>query len=117
MKIATDGRDIRNRFDGIYICIHAIKTGFMEACIPVICMDGCWLKGPHGGFLLTACGIDGNNNYYPIAYAVVGSKNTDTWTWFMNLLKRDLKIEDTSLFTLMSDKQKGMLIYYTFYCL
>ncbi|KAK4394427.1 hypothetical protein Sango_1597000 [Sesamum angolense] len=34
-------------------------------------VDGCHLKGPYGGVLLTVVSIDPNNNLYPLAYAVV----------------------------------------------
>lgn len=37
-------------------------------------MDGCHLKGNHGDVLLSTISIDGNNEKFPIAYGVVGSK-------------------------------------------
>ncbi|CAL8169030.1 unnamed protein product [Prunus armeniaca] len=42
--------------------------------------DGCHLKGPYTGQVLTVVGIDGNNGLYPVAYAVVEveSKNWST---------------------------------------
>ena len=93
----------------MYICLHALKTSFKEGCRPVICLDGCWLKGITGGILLTACGIDANNSYMPIAWAVVHKENMDTWAWFMRLLKQDLNIDEPKFFTIMSDKQKCMI--------
>ena len=38
-------------------------------------MDGCFLKGPYKGVLLTAFGLDGNNGYLPIAYGVGGKED------------------------------------------
>lgn len=105
--IKTDGSDGINRFDRIYVCLHALNEGFIRSCRPVICLDGCWFKGTYGGILLTACGVDGNNSYLPIAYAVVKKETTETWSWFMAHLKHDLRIQDPTKFTLMSDKQKG----------
>ncbi|KAK4391534.1 hypothetical protein Sango_1931200 [Sesamum angolense] len=76
---------------------------------PIIGVDGCHLKGPHGGILLTAVGIDPNNCLYPIAYAVVGSETKQSWEWFLMLLKKDLHILRNGIYTFISDKQKGLL--------
>ncbi|KAL2253510.1 UNVERIFIED_CONTAM: hypothetical protein Sindi_0145700 [Sesamum indicum] len=75
----------------------------------IICVDGCHLKGPHKGILLTAVGVDPNNNLYPIAYAVVQRESTDTWEWFLTVLKQDICIQRDSEYTFMSDKQKGLI--------
>ncbi|GKD25624.1 putative integrase, partial [Tanacetum coccineum] len=45
----------------------------------VIGLDGCFLKGTCRGELLTAMGRDGNNQMFPIAWAVVNVENTDNW--------------------------------------
>ncbi|XP_062103889.1 uncharacterized protein LOC133815010 [Humulus lupulus] len=55
-----------------------------------------------------AVGVDGENSLFPIAYAVVEKENTETWKWFLGLVKEDLDIDDPSRFTLMSDRQKGL---------
>ncbi|KAL2237903.1 UNVERIFIED_CONTAM: Cyclin-U2-2 [Sesamum indicum] len=39
---------------GFYVCFAAVKNGFLSGCRPFIGVDGCHLKGPHGGVLLTA---------------------------------------------------------------
>ncbi|KAK4409404.1 hypothetical protein Sango_0013400 [Sesamum angolense] len=36
----------------------AVKKGFLSGCRPFIGVDGCYLKGPHGGVLLTAVGVE-----------------------------------------------------------
>ncbi|KAL0396236.1 UNVERIFIED_CONTAM: hypothetical protein Scaly_0072000 [Sesamum calycinum] len=36
------------------ISVKAVKKGFLSECRPFIGVDGCHLKGPHGGVLLTA---------------------------------------------------------------
>ncbi|KAL0362027.1 UNVERIFIED_CONTAM: hypothetical protein Scaly_1157900 [Sesamum calycinum] len=67
------------------------------------------LYGPHGGVMLTAVGIDPNNDSFPIAYAVVGGETRETWEWFLTLLRNDLNIHRDSDYTFMSDKQKGLI--------
>ncbi|CAL9019756.1 unnamed protein product [Prunus brigantina] len=48
-------------FERIYICLAGSKKGFLEGCRPVVGVDGCHLKGPCSGQILTAVGVDGNN--------------------------------------------------------
>ncbi|KAL0748132.1 hypothetical protein Bca101_030134 [Brassica carinata] len=42
--------------------------------------------------------------------AVVQVENTDNWVWFIAKLKADLGIGDGEGFTLIPDRQKGLLI-------
>ncbi|KAL8472249.1 hypothetical protein ACS0TY_029459 [Phlomoides rotata] len=97
-------------FRGMYVCFQAVRIGFNSGCRPFIGVDGCWLKGPHGGILLSAVGVDPGNSIFPLAYAVVSKENKDTWGWFLRLLKSDLNIGRPSAYTIMSDKQKGLII-------
>ncbi|XP_062015494.1 uncharacterized protein LOC133732053 [Rosa rugosa] len=106
IKTCIDG-DIR-RFHRMYICFAACKNGWMNGCRPIIGLDGCHIKGHHPGQLLAAVGIDANNRMFPIAYAIAEAENQETWTWFLYLLKCDLKIERDSSYTFITDKQKGL---------
>ncbi|XP_057538181.1 uncharacterized protein LOC130815712 [Amaranthus tricolor] len=105
-------------FQRMYICLTACKEGFIAGCRPIIGVDGAHLKGKFPGVLLTAVGKDGNNNIFPIAWAVVETENVETWTWFLNLLVEDLRSVTASsswvqaeveAFTFMSDRQKGLV--------
>ncbi|KAL0406346.1 UNVERIFIED_CONTAM: hypothetical protein Slati_3948500, partial [Sesamum latifolium] len=75
----------------------------------IIGVDGCHLKRPNGGILLTAVGVDPNNNLYPISYAVVNREARETWEWFLILLNEDLGISNQVEYVFMSDKQKGLI--------
>lgn len=75
-------------------------------CRPIIGLDGCHLKGPFGGQLLSAVGTDSNDGMYPIAWAVVETEDTSSWTWFLELLVQDLGVENSHHWTFISDKQK-----------
>ncbi|KAG8364578.1 hypothetical protein BUALT_Bualt18G0011900 [Buddleja alternifolia] len=86
-----------NLFDRFYVCLNALKVGFKNGCRPLIGVDGCHLKGPHQGVLLTAVAIDPNNNIYPIAWTVIQKESGDTWDWFLTILKIDLYIENPTL--------------------
>lgn len=69
-------------------------------------LDDYFLKGPYGGQLLTAVGVDPNNGMWPVAWAIVESENTQSWVWFINLLVEDLGIANDGSWTFISDKQK-----------
>ena len=97
------------RFYQCYMSLDACKRGFLPGCGPDICVDGCHLKTKYGGQLLTAVGIDPNNCIFPIAMAVVEVKGTLTWKWFLQTLKDDLHIVNTAPWTVMSDRQKGLI--------
>lgn len=58
--------------------------------------------------LLADVGIDLNNTQYLVAYLVVEKDNTETWTWFMMLLSKDLGIHNPGKFTMISDRKKGL---------
>lgn len=105
----VNGRENEVKFKRLYICWGALKKGFHEGCRPVIGLDGCHLKGPHGGILLTAVGIDANNCIYPFAYAVVEKEKKKTWLWFLELLSDDLNVQNSYRYTFMTDKQKGLI--------
>ncbi|KAL8472411.1 hypothetical protein ACS0TY_029569 [Phlomoides rotata] len=102
-------------FSKFYVCFDAMKRGFRAGCRPILGIDGCHLKSKYGGVLLTAVGVDGNNNLHHVAYAVVEKENGEIWEWFLTVLKNDLGIKVEEL-TFMSDKQKGLIqaIYVVF---
>ncbi|XP_075486522.1 uncharacterized protein LOC142526151 [Primulina tabacum] len=80
--IGTNNETDENRFDMLYMCLYASKVGFLSGCRRFIGVDGCHLKGPHGGVLLSAVGIDPNNSNFPIALAVVNNESCETWAGF-----------------------------------
>lgn len=82
--------DESRTFERMYYCLHALKRGFLDGCRPIIGLDGCFLKGPFGGQLLSALGRDGNDNMLPIAFAVVEVECFAAWVWFLKLLRSDL---------------------------
>ncbi|XP_062100734.1 uncharacterized protein LOC133806655 [Humulus lupulus] len=52
--------------------------------------DGCHLKGSYKGIFLAAVGVDANHHFYPLAYAIVEVENTDSWSWFLELLRGEI---------------------------
>ncbi|KAE8698953.1 hypothetical protein F3Y22_tig00110597pilonHSYRG01152 [Hibiscus syriacus] len=62
-------------FKRFYICFNAMKRCWKEGCRPILGVDGCFLKGPFKGILLSVVGRDVNDQMYPIAWVVVEGKN------------------------------------------
>ncbi|KAE8659225.1 hypothetical protein F3Y22_tig00116964pilonHSYRG00366 [Hibiscus syriacus] len=87
----------------------ACKEGFKAGCRRIISLDGCFLKGYYVGYLLAAVGIDVNGGIYTIAYAIVESENQYSWLWFLEILGRDLDIDNSYGWCFMSDRQKGFV--------
>ncbi|KAK9275080.1 hypothetical protein L1049_022339 [Liquidambar formosana] len=82
MKLLTDTPSIPNAlpiFQWLYICIAACKRGFLASCRPYIGVDGCFFKRANRGQLLAAVGRDGNNQMFPIAFAVVEGETKESW--------------------------------------
>ena len=65
--------------------------GFLEVCRPVIGIDGCHLKRPYGGVILSAISLEANLGYFPVAYAIVETENRATWCWFLDFLKESCR--------------------------
>ena len=91
-------------FERLYICLKGCKKGFLAGCKPFIGLDTCHLKNKSGGQLIIAVCKDPNEEYFPLAYAVVEAETKDSWTWFINLLLTD--IGQNKRWVFMLDQQK-----------
>lgn len=110
----TVNPDDKVYFDRFYVCLKGLKEGWIRGCRRVVALDGCFLKSPNTGELLTAIGRDGNNHIFPIAWVVVSVENKDNWTWFLELLSEDLEIEEGVGATLISDQHKVISHFFLF---
>ena len=63
---------------------------------------------------MVAVARDPNEEYFPLAVAVVEAEIKDSWTWFINLLLAD--IGDSKRWAYITDQQK-VLQYFIIYCL
>ena len=50
-------------------------------------LDGCFMKGPYPGQMLTAVGVDSNNGIYPLAYALVEAETFKSWSLYWYVYK------------------------------
>ncbi|XP_057779015.1 uncharacterized protein LOC130997639 [Salvia miltiorrhiza] len=114
LRVDREGRfelklDVGAIFKGIYIGFSTLKKGFNVGCRRVIGLDGAFLKTYLGEVLLCAIGKDGNNQMFPIAWAVVEVENEACWKWFLQILMEELGLRDGLGITFISDQQKGLI--------
>ncbi|OMO85410.1 Transposase, MuDR, plant [Corchorus capsularis] len=95
-------------FQRYYICLNNLKRGFVLGCRQFLGLDGCWLKSLTKGELLVAVGRDGNNQMFPIAWALVEVESTDSWKWFLDKLMIDIDFREGYGWVLMTDQMKGL---------
>ncbi|XP_039131855.1 uncharacterized protein LOC120268592 [Dioscorea cayenensis subsp. rotundata] len=96
-------------FQKMYIYLAAVGEGVLVGCRQIIGVDGCFLKGLLKGQLLMVVGRDGNNQMFPLAWAVVEKETTETWAWFFENLMIDLGMGEGLGWSLISDMQKGLI--------
>ncbi|XP_077252386.1 uncharacterized protein LOC143891737 [Tasmannia lanceolata] len=106
-------RDLRPRGDDRFVCLFwtfspSIRS-FHRTLRPIILVDGTHLRGKYLGILLIAIGVDGNNVLYPLAFGVVETENENSWRWFFMLLRQYVLAAEMNIFTICSDRHKGLL--------
>ena len=72
----------RHAFLSFSPCIESFKH-----CRPMLCVDGTFLTGKYKGKILTAIGVDANQQILTLAFAFVESDNKESWLWFLRHLK------------------------------
>lgn len=77
----------QQRFTRAFVCFRACIDGFLSGCRPYLSVDATALNGKWKGQLAVACGVDGHNWLYPVAYAVFDSETKENWDYFMENLK------------------------------
>lgn len=105
-EVEALGKPIKHIFKGMYVCFTAMKEGFSEGCRKCIGLDGCFLKGVFKGQILAAVVKNANNQIYPLAWAVVHNETITTWTWFLELLIKDLNLQQGKGIAIVADMQK-----------
>ncbi|XP_060960984.1 uncharacterized protein LOC133031491 [Cannabis sativa] len=78
--------DENGHFKYLYFAIGASIKGWQH-CNPIIVTDGTFLKNQHGAALLIASAQNANRHIFPLAFAIVDSKNDTSWNWFFSKLK------------------------------
>ncbi|XP_020272469.1 uncharacterized protein LOC109847650 [Asparagus officinalis] len=101
------------RFSKLFICYAACINGFLNGCIPLIFLDGTFLKDRFKGILLSAIAYDGNQGIFPLAYCICDQENTVNWNWFLQglwsiLYERPDPYNSPHKLVIISDADKGI---------
>ncbi|WZZ69762.1 hypothetical protein YC2023_081132 [Brassica napus] len=91
----------KTRFKYAFMSLKACIDGW-KYLRKVLVVDGTLMFGKYNGVLLSASGQDANSRVFPIAFAVVESENTESWTWFFERLSTI--VEDGSDLSIISDR-------------
>ncbi|XP_025636000.1 uncharacterized protein [Arachis hypogaea] len=82
-------------------CVEAFKH-----CKPFVSVDVTHIYGRYSGVLLIAVAQDSNSNILPIAFAIVESESTESWSFFLTNLRRRVTSQDGLL--VISDRSQAI---------
>jgi hypothetical protein len=114
MEISPDSvieLDVHKVGEKMFFCIFFCALGpciqgFWEGCHPYLNVDSTRLNGRWCGQLAIACGVDGHNWMYPVAFGFIDSETEENWTWFMEHLRS--AIGDPPFLAVSSEACKGL---------
>ncbi|KAK6160928.1 hypothetical protein DH2020_004309 [Rehmannia glutinosa] len=104
-SLATFSTKEDSSFRRFFVSFHASISGFHQ-CRPLLFLDSILLYSKYQGTLLAATAADGNDDFFPVAFAVVDEETEDNWHWFLSQLKSALSTSEQ--ITFVSDFQKGI---------
>ncbi|WVZ92841.1 hypothetical protein U9M48_038879 [Paspalum notatum var. saurae] len=91
----------------VFFCLGLYVRAF-QYCLPLLCIDGTFLIGKYKGTILTAIGVDGNNQVLSVAFTILENENNDSWYWFLERVKAQV-VSSRSNVCLISDEHAEIL--------
>ncbi|XP_057759309.1 uncharacterized protein LOC130979782 [Arachis stenosperma] len=92
-------------FDRVFWSFPAYVEAFKH-CKLFVSVDGTHLYSRYGGVLLIAVAQDGNCNILPIAFAIVESESTESWSFFLTNMRRHVTLQEGML--VISDRSQAI---------
>ena len=93
-------------FQRVFWSFKPSIEGF-ASCRPVLSIDGTHLYGKYKGTLLIAMGCDGNNQLFPLAFAIIEGENIDSWGWFLACIRN--RVTQRTGICVISDRHPGIM--------
>lgn len=93
-------------FHRLFIAFHASLCGFNQGCRSLLFLDSTPLNSKYQGMLLSATSADGNDDIFPVAFAVVDAETDENWLWFLIQLRS--AVSTSRPITFVADIKKGL---------
>jgi MULE transposase domain/MuDR family transposase/SWIM zinc finger len=101
--IETEENCFKRMFIAFKSCVHAFNSNRRF----LITLDGTHIRNKYLGAILIASSLDPEGQLFIVALAVVSNEDFWNWEWFLTHLKTN--IDDNSVQTIISDRQKGLI--------
>ncbi|KAK6915740.1 MULE transposase domain [Dillenia turbinata] len=105
-SLATFTTKEDSSFHRLFVSFHASLYGFQQGCRPLLFLDSIPLKSKYQGMLLAATAVDGDDGFFPVAFAIVDAETDDNWRWF--LIQLQAALSTSQAITFVADRQKGL---------
>nr|XP_043628251.1 uncharacterized protein LOC122599755 [Erigeron canadensis]XP_043628252.1 uncharacterized protein LOC122599755 [Erigeron canadensis] len=105
-SLATFTTKDDSTFHRLFVSFHASICGFQQGCRPLLFLGSIPLKSKYQGTLLAATAPDGDDDVFPVAFAVVDTISDDNWLWFLHQLKAALTTCHD--LTIIADTENGL---------
>ncbi|KAL2929814.1 Transposase for insertion sequence element IS905 [Bienertia sinuspersici] len=96
-------------FNGIFISFRGVLNGLLAGCRSLVGVHGCHLSGNYAGIFLSTVALDGNNELFPFAWAIIPGEDKASWRFFIwhlkNILQESGRVDE---WCIISDRQKGI---------
>ena len=93
-------------FQRDFWAFHPSIEGFKH-CRHVLTIDGTDLYGKYKGTATIAMGCDGNNQLFPLAFALTEGENVDNWGWFLACIRN--RVTQMRGLCVISDRHPGIM--------
>ncbi|KAK9078813.1 hypothetical protein SSX86_002871 [Deinandra increscens subsp. villosa] len=102
--------DENKRFKALFVSFYASLCGFQNSCRPLLFLEATSLRSKYGEVLFTAMAIDGNDEFFPVAFAIVDVEDDNNWHWFLEQLKAVI-FNSQQPITFVFDREKNLKPY------
>ncbi|XP_076932630.1 uncharacterized protein LOC143598249 isoform X2 [Bidens hawaiensis] len=95
------------RFKALFVSFYSSLCGFVGSCRPLLFLEATSLCSRYGEVLITANAIDGNDDFFPVAFSVVDVEDDNNWRWFLEQLKAVIFNSQLPI-TFVFDREKNL---------
>ncbi|KAK9053940.1 hypothetical protein SSX86_025015 [Deinandra increscens subsp. villosa] len=95
------------RFKALFVSFYSSLCGFQSSCRPLLFLEATSLCSKYGEVLFTANAIDGNDDFFPVAFAIVDAEDYNNWHWFLEQLKAAI-FNSQQPITFVFDREKNL---------